>query len=255
MNKTVACPILLLFVVGCQSNEAKLADSIAEGNRLYQQDNYLGAERVLTAAISANPQDPIVAEAYYIRGLIRSKEATQVRLAEQDFLAAMRLTKRKDLKTNCETCIASIAYEKAEWTRAYQYYSMAAPDLPIVSPSDWVLYRLGVTAQKVGKWDEARKAFARLIRDFSQSDAAKLARKRISYDYFTIQAGVFTKPAGATERLKKLQQAALPAKIEQQTRDNGRCQVVCVGAYSDYDSALNALAKVKSVVDDAQIVP
>jgi len=147
--------ILILFVCfsvlgGCNQPDRKLTDGIREGHRLYSQGNYIGAERKLGAVISSYPSSPVSAEAYYIRGLVRVRQGRTI-LAEQDFKRAIELAKRDDLKTNAHICLGSIYFERKLWDKAYHHYRRACDNLPKLSPNEWVLYRLGLSAQRTGR--------------------------------------------------------------------------------------------------------
>lgn len=237
-------------ISGCRQIDAKLADNIRRGDRHYREGNLIGAEQVLTAALQMDSTGPAAAEAYYLRGLTRLKRR-QTRQAEADFLCAVALAKRKDLKADCHVCLGSIAYGRGNFEGAYEHYRASAKHLPPVSPSDRVLYRLGESAQRLGKWREGRKYLGKVIRDFPHSETARLARKRVGYDFFTIQAGAFRKRAGVRSRLADLRRAGLAAR----STANSDLQIVYVGKYSDFELARASLDKVKQVVPDARIVP
>ena len=249
-----AISVLCGLFVGCQQVNQDLAEGVRRGERYYRQGNYTAAEQTLTQAINADRSSPVAAEGYYIRGLTRLKRG-QINNAESDFVCAIELGDRDEIKTNCQVCLGSIAYERDNFSKAYAYYMLASQHLVQMSPNDWVLYRLGDAAQKVGKWREARKVFARLIRDFPDSEAAKSARKRLNYSYFTIQAGAFNKHSNASDRLDQLQRASIPARAEVIPRGASTLQVVYVGKYSNFKSAQEMLDKVRMVVPDARIVP
>lgn len=253
---TIATFALLVTagLAGCQQVNPQLAEGIRKGERQYVRGNYVAAERVLSGALEHDPNSAAAAEAYYIRGLTRLKRS-QMRLAEQDLTVALDLAGREDLRTNCRVCLGSISYERGQWWRAYDQYRHVADKLADVGPNDWVLYRLGDAAQKIGKWDEAKKYLARVIREFPKSQAAASAQRRLKYDYFTIQAGVFSKRAGANSRVVLLQNAKLPARKETRYSGNGNLQAVCVGKYETFISASRTLTRVKKLVPDARIVP
>ena len=243
------------FWLGCQQQvNPEVVEGIRVGDRNYRQGNWIGADEALTAAIRAEPYSPATAEAYYIRGLTRLKRG-DMRAAETDFTSAAKLADREDLKANAQVCLGSIAYERESFAQAYNYYRSAVSNLPRVSPNDWVLYKLGISAQKVGEWDAAKRYLGRLIREYPGGETAQRARERLDWDYFTIQAGAFTNRDNALSRVEQLRRASLPAYRE--VRENGGkpVQVVYVGRYKDFKSAAESLDKVKRVVSDAQIIP
>ncbi len=246
--------VTIFSLVGCNQPNKKLVEGIKKGQQLYSEGNYVGAERELGTVISAYPSKPACAEAYYLRGLVRIKQ-NQTILAEQDFKRALELAKRDDLKTNAHICLGSIYFERKLWDNAYHHYKQACNNLPKVSPNEWVLYRLGLAAQKTGRWREARKYFARLIREYPESQAARLARARIGYNYFTIQAGAFSKVSGAKKRSSELEAHGFDTRIETHINNGSKLYVVFVGRYKNYYQATGTLNKVKKFVSDARIIP
>jgi tetratricopeptide (TPR) repeat protein len=258
MRRTPALAVLLALVAlsaGCQQQTNRdLAEGIRQGDANYRQGNYVGAERDLSRAIQADRSAPEAAEAYYIRGLTRLKQS-KIPAAEEDFICAIQLGNRNDIKANCQVCLGSIAFERENYVSAYKYYAAAAENLPQISPNDWVLYRLSVSAQKIGQWDSGRQYLAKLIREYPEGEAARLARKRLHYSCFTIQAGSFRQPAGARALMVQLQRQFLPVRAEAQQVGSDVHQVVYVGRFRDFKSAREMLDKVRKTVPDALILP
>lgn len=251
----MALTISLGLLAGCSNVNKKMAEGIREGQRQYSRGNFLGAERVLTGAVSVEPENPAVAEAYYIRGLARLK-LMRHSVAEQDFQRALRLTDREDLRGNAHVCLGSIAWEDEEWDTAYQHYRLAADSLTLLSPSDWILFRLASSAQRSGRWEEGRKYFARILREYPDSETTRAARKNLSYWYFTIQLGAFSTPQAAFARVAELKRYGLKTKVYPMTAPDGRAlKGVFLGRYNDYYQATKGLIKVRRIVSEARIVP
>jgi len=93
------------------------------------------------------------------------------------------------------------------------------------------------------------------MREFPKTQASALARNKIGYEFFTVQAGAFSNHSGATRRYNQLRSKGLPVRIENQGADGRTLQVVLVGKYKDLYQANQSLKKVKSIVPDARIVP
>ena len=242
-------------LAGCQQQvDKKLTEGIGKGLQAYYQRNLVSAEQLLTSAIAVDPHSPAAAEGYYVRGLVRNDRG-EVRLAEMDFFVAMELSKREDLKTNCQISLGSIAYNNGDYRHAYEYYLKASDHLPKMAPNESVLYRLGVCCQNIGQWEEAKKHFARVRRDFPYTQAVGWAEKRMKYNFFTVQAGVFSRAEGARRAMAGLQNAALPATAITRRDGDVTHQIIYVGKYNDYASAAKILERVKKIVPDARIVP
>lgn len=246
--------LILGLVPGCPNVDRKLSEGVREGQRQYNRGNNIGAERVLNGAIATDPESPVAAEAYYIRGLARLK-LLRPGVAEQDFQRALRLSDREDLRANAHVCLGSIAWEQQDWDRAYQHYRAAEGSLPSLSPSDWILFRLASSAQRSGRWEEGKRYFARLLREYPGSETAKAARRNLGYDFFTVQVGAFSNVQGAFARVQELKRWGVVAKVYPLNLDGRALKAVYVGRYNDYYQATKGLAKIKRVVPEARIVP
>jgi tetratricopeptide (TPR) repeat protein len=209
---------------------------------------------VLTRALANDPDSSAAAEGYYIRGLAGLK-LLKHSVAAQDFRRAIRLTNREDLRANAHVCLGSIAYERGQWDEAYKNYQAAEGNLTHLSPSDWILYRLASSAQRSGRWEEGKQYYARIIREFPNTDVSVSARKNLKYDYFTIQVGAFSDSQGAAVKMNELRRLKLSARVDSLNVNGRTLKVVTVGRYNDYDKASKGLGRIRKIVPDARIVP
>ncbi|MFA5863662.1 MAG: tetratricopeptide repeat protein [Phycisphaerae bacterium] len=246
---------ILGILSGCSNVDLKMADGIREGQKQYSRGNFIGAERILSGSISMDPKNPAAAEAYYIRGLARLK-LLKHSTAGQDFQRALRIADREDLRANAHVCLGSIAYELGDWDIAYQHYKAAEENLPHLSPSDWILFRLASSAQRSGRWDEGKKYYARILLEFPESETAKGARRNMNYGYYAIQVGAFSTAQSAFARVYQLKRAGVTAKVYPITTAEGRSlKGVYVGRYNDYYQAGKGLVKIRKIIPEARIVP
>jgi hypothetical protein len=135
------------------------------------------------------------------------------------------------------------------------HYKAAEGNLTDLSPSDWILFRLACSAQRSGRWDMGKKYFARILREYPDSETSRSARRMLKCEYFTIQTGAFSSSAGSSTQMMKLREIRLPARTEVININNRSLQGVFVGRYKDYYQATKGLNLVKRVVPDARIVP
>lgn len=243
-------PTLILTSPGCNQPARQIEEGIRLGEQLYNSGNLLSAERTLTDAIELAPRESAVAEAYYLRGLVRLKLGNTI-LAEQDLIKALELAKREDLKTNAHICLGSIYYDKGQWQKTYDHYIKVVDKLNKASPSDWILYRLGLVSQRLGRWDKAKLFFARLIREFPRSEAARLAEAKMQYEAFTIQAGAFKEYRHAQTRIEELKRLGLEANIKKK----GGLYIVYIGSWPTRKEAEKIYNKLKNKISDLQIIP
>lgn len=254
--KLMAAMVLLagLSGSGCSTVSKSMRSAISRADKQYDSSNYLVAEGILNRALVAEPNSPAAGEAYYIRGLCHLKQGS-IDQGKADLQLALKRAKRKDLKINTLTCLGTIAYERGDWQGACQYWQQVANKLPKVAPNHWVLYRLGIALQKVGKWDEARKYFGKIIHEYGGTDVARKANGRLKYEYFSVQAGAFAQSRRAGVLASKLRNAGFKARIAGKYSSGKRLSIVSVGRYPNYNLAASMLRRVRHVVPDAAIMP
>jgi len=249
--------VLLVGLAGCVQLPPEGRRRLIEADRQYEQGHYRTARDALSGLIQAYPDRAEIAEAYYVRGLCHLKLNRRT-AAREDFEQALRRSNRQDLTARVHACLGSLAYEQGDFAQAIDHYQQAIPDLPDKPPLDEVLYRLGVSLQRVGRWDDARAAFSKLFWKFPGSRIEPDARRRFRwpYEYFVIQCGAFERLRGAEDLMRQLSQKGLRhTQWRLETRRSKVIYVVQVGRYKDYAAAKADLPTVRRIVSDAFIAP
>lgn len=196
-----------------------------------------------------------IAEAYYVRGLCRTKRG-ETAAAQADFSRAIAKSRRDDLTALCQASLAAIAYRQGSWSEAADRYGKAVEDLPVAPPTDEVLYYAGVAMQRAGRWDQAAEQFARIVKEFRQRPIAADARRLAAWRDYAIQLGAFRDAKKAAQLQRSWGGKRLDAlRVESRPRGSYAMWLVLSGRYNTYAQASARLGRAQAVESGAFIVP
>jgi tetratricopeptide (TPR) repeat protein len=63
---------------------------------------------------------------------------------------------------------------------ARTYWEALLKQMPADKDAPLFLYRLGLCQQRLGRWDDARKSFARVVADYENSTVAQAAARQVA---------------------------------------------------------------------------
>ena len=248
--------LALTILTGCSTLPEPERVALRQAAQDYTAGRRARAVPVLDRIIRDYPQMSEVAEAFYVRGLCHAAEGRQDQ-AVRDFERAIRQSKRDDLTARAQASRAAIAYRQGDWRTAADFYARATRKLPDEPPTDEILFCAGVSLQRVGRWDEARLRFGRILRTFASGPIAAQARRLATWrhPYYAIQLGAFEQVDGAADAVRKYRQANLAAMEENLPRNGKAMWVVMAGQYRTYADARAALSQARQVQPQAFIIP
>lgn len=250
----IAC---LAFAAGCNQQPLN-----AEGERLfrvghkdYEQGRYSQADKSFTQVIDKNPQSWALSEVYYFRGLSRLSMG-QRKEAKDDFARGASRKGRLVAQVYCAIALANLEYEDGSDARAVHLYQQilrqdGLDDVPV----DAVLYRLGVSQQRLGRWSDADETLAKLIHEYPDSTLREAAQRRFQAAFFTVQVGAFADRRAAEALAEKLRQAQWPVRISVAAEKDKTLHKVTVGRYQTYAQALSVAGTLKQQGYNILIVP
>jgi tetratricopeptide (TPR) repeat protein len=246
-----------IFVVGCMQPVGKEGQELLrKANQSYESGQNQQTMELTTAFLKKYETTQPAGEAYYLRGLagMRSNETSE---AKKDFLKAVDKTWREDLPRYVKVALGNLAFEAENYDEAINYYRSALPDRPTKSPFDQAMFRLGVSLQRVGEWDEADDVFARLLYLFKGTPSAGTIRRfdLIGRDCYIIQVGAFGDSSNARKQTSRLRAAKINTSRKNKFEHGQRLIINYVGEFDDYSQAKKKLGVVKRHVSDAFIVP
>ncbi len=244
------------LAAGCSILGPTEKASLAQANQAYARGDTAGACTRLDRLIADFDGAAEIGEAYYLRGLCRTKNR-QYGLAVKDFEAAVKKSKRDDLTQNAKISLASLAFQRGDWHRAVDYYEDVLPRMPATPPKEEVLYAAGLAMQRVGKWKEASLCFSQIVNKFRHRPIAADARRKAAWPhpYFAIQLGAFRDSANAAKMVQTYRSRNIDASQESLPLHGHAMWVVMTGRYRTYAEAIDGLAQVKKWQANAVIVP
>jgi tetratricopeptide (TPR) repeat protein len=249
--------LLALALSGCAAQLTASERTLLEsGEDAYRQKNYPTAISTLSQFLRDVKGKPEVTRALYLRG-------SSYALAG----------KRGDALTDLQRCIdtpgdpeavwrayvvlGTLHFEDGRWEPALRALNAAEKRIPDAPPKDAVLFRQGVCRERLGRWAEAREAFAELKRAFPGSDYAAQADRRLTLgaSHYSVQCGVFGEQKNAESLAARLTRQGMAAGVRREQRNRRPAYIVLVGQFASYEEAKRGLSDVKRAVPDAVIWP
>ncbi|HEV8606802.1 MAG TPA: SPOR domain-containing protein [Tepidisphaeraceae bacterium] len=250
---------ILAAGLGCQN--AKDTQNLREGYSALDQKNY---DRAIAAAddyLKKYPSGNGAAEAAYLRGRAfeqRTKGSdaeanANLREARASYEKALTLMPPRQLEGYIRTSLGNVAYwmndfgaAEINWTAAYE--KLDPGDL-----KSWVLYRTGLSQQRLGKWETADDTFAQVEKEFPKSEPAARAASHQGARAFYVQVAAFSTPQPAENLVNTLRKQGFPAgRYEKKERG---LQLVMAGPLKRYDEAVAMKNRLGEQYRDAVIVP
>jgi tetratricopeptide (TPR) repeat protein len=156
------------------------------------------------------------------------------------------------LEGNIRAGIANTSYWMDDYTTAAAEWGKAYPLLQDPNDKSYALYRVGVSQQRLGKFESADQTFDEVERQFPNTDAAAKAKARQGARGFTVQLATFASSGTAENAVTDLRKKGVSA---QRTVDQVGHTVVSVGPISTYAQAMSVKTQFAGIYPSAVIVP
>lgn len=241
---------------GCVTISPDAVELLTTADRSYKSNKWVSAEEQAAQFIQRYGDSPVVAEAYFIRGMAHYKQQ-EYGPAEADFNKALAESKRPDLTAKAHEMLGHLAMNRNDPDKAVEHYAVAIRDLPEKPGKDETYYRYGLALLRTGKWNDARFYLARVINSYPHSGYQELAKRWLSWpgQFLSIQAGFYRQQKFAAQQTERLRAAGLDARHTMGMVGREPGYVVYVGRYPAYRDAMGDLGRVRVLVPDALIVP
>ena len=256
LARVIILGVASLLLVGCNSLTSEQRLWLREGQRAYDRKHFAEAIRMTSLFVVDAGDGPETGRALYIRGLSHARSGKRSR-AYADLGAAAAKSDDTDVVWRSEFALGELSFEDGDWARAKRRYSAAVEAMPRIQPMDRGLYRLAVSAQRLGEWEQARRYFEMLVRRFPRSALADSARRILNYGprYFSLQCGAFALSKNAHTLKRQLSRQNVSATVRREVRGGRRLYIVYSGRYSTYAAAQRGLTEIRRQVPDAVIWP
>jgi TolA-binding protein len=148
--------------------------------------------------------------------------------------------------------VANTAYFQEDYFTAMREWSAALPGLQQPEAKAWVLYRLGLSQQRLGRFDEADRTFAEVRKQFPHTEPAQRAATHEGAKAFYVALGSWSDAKGADAVINALHAQGFSAT--ESTHANGR-HAVKVGPVNNYEQAKALRARLLGAYPAAVIEP
>lgn len=265
-NIGIATPLaaIALFMTGCANELTREQKAqLFAGESAYSRKEYPRAVDELSKFLASVKDRPEVGRAQYVRGLAEARQERRGD-AQRDFRAAAA-GKDADAAWRAKFMLGVIAFEDEQWQEAAAQFEAVrreatgkrvegVGDAPSL---DAGMYRLGISYERLGRWEDSRRMLTSLTREHPQSRYAEEARRRLALGAhaYSVQCGAFANSTNAEKLQRDLRARGLNAVVRNERRDSGVYSVVLVGEYSTFAEAKRQLATIRPNVPDARLWP
>jgi tetratricopeptide (TPR) repeat protein len=247
--------ILLLGIVGCNSQQQQIKDLTDSGEVALGGNQYDKTVADADEALHLAPT-PL---AYYLRGRAEEDrpkpdstiESADLSKAKADYQAALALRPETTVEARCRAGLANIAFSQGDYSEASYQWNGAIDNLDQPDLRANALYRIGECEQRLGRFDDADRTFARVVSEYPDEDVAAKAQARLGVRGFYVQVGAFASTSDAQSAIRAAEAAGLRCR---QYSDQGLI-AVRGGPYTTYSEAQIAKDAVAGQFTDAVIGP
>jgi outer membrane protein assembly factor BamD (BamD/ComL family) len=218
----------------------------------------------ITAAdryLAKHPTGPLAARAWYVKGrgyesrTSRSAAESQANLrqATDAYERALALKPTGQFEALTRAGLANAAYFQDDYGTALREWTTAYTQLQDPDTRAWTLYRIGLSQQRLGRFDQADKTFVRVQSEYPGTTPAARAAEKRGFRQFFVQIGVYDKDAFARAALDAARKAGVPGA--QLARDSQGRDILRAGPAGNYADAKALKQRIAPRYPNTMIVP
>jgi tetratricopeptide (TPR) repeat protein len=255
----IVTALVTVLAGGCGADPGS-KQQLTEGYTALESQQYDQAIRRADEYLRAHPAGPGSAEALYLRGrALEQKPADSLEQARANlqaargaYIEALGRSPSRKLEAYLHASLANVAYFQDDYATAISEWSAAYRMLEDESIKGWVLYRIGLSRQRLGQFADADATFAAVMQRYPNTVPAQRARERHGARAFNVQMATFAQSSSADTAIAELRMQGVP--VHKQIDPKGR-SVVLVGPLASYQQAQAMKARYAGKYPDAVIVP
>jgi TolA-binding protein len=259
--------LLAGLLIGCASSKSiEDRKHLHAGYEALNQEDYEGAMTSSEQFLRDNPNGgPGTAEALYLQGRVYEQRAARSDAAHREGEAhadlqdarntyehALTLNPSPKVAALLHAGVANVAYFQEDYFTAMREWAVAYPGLTQPDARAWVLYRLGLCQQRLGRFDEADRSFQQVRQDYPRSEPAQRAATHQGARGFYVQIGSYADAKTAENVIASLRSQGFVA--ERKSDSKGR-QAIRVGPAYNYDQAKALRLRLLGAYPAANIEP
>jgi tetratricopeptide (TPR) repeat protein len=259
--KILGVAIFFMFVAGCTDDASK--QQLNEGYSSLEARQYDQAISQADTFLQKNPTGAGSAEALYLRGRAieeklvntptpQAQVNAQLQTARECYIQALSRNPSPQLEAYIHTSLANVAYFQEDYATAANEWTIAYDKLNDATTKAWVLYRVGISRQRLGEFSEADKIFAAVQDRFPNTIQSQRAREHQGVHGFSVQIGTFANGASADNAILSLRREGVLA--HKQADAKGR-SVVMAGPFGSYQQAESIKTRYAAKYPGMIIVP
>ena len=147
--------------------------------------------------------------------------------------------------------LGNVAYFTDDYPTALREWTAAYSQLDRADWKSWILYRMGICQQRLGRFADADQTFAQVMQLYPSTEPATRAASRRAAHGFFVQVGKFSQPADAQKAAAAIVAVGLvPTRLME-----GQLTVIRTAAIPTYGQANSLRARLSAQYPDAQVIP
>ncbi len=210
--------------------------------------------------LRGDPYGTDAANAFYLQGrgyelkvaagpTEASGNLSQARSAYQ---LALGRSPSSQLEGNIRASLSNVAFFQDDFASAIDQASQAMKMIDSNEVKSLLLFRIGVSQQRLGEWTTADQTFNTVVQKYSRLTAAEAAREHTGERQFYVQIATYNSPDAADKAL--LQLTGTGTIVTRRSNAQGRT-VADTGPFATYKDAKRAKEQLGPAFPDALIVP
>jgi tetratricopeptide (TPR) repeat protein len=207
-----------------------------------------------------NPYGPEAAEAFYLQGRGYEQKISDnptemsgnLSQARDCYQLALGRSPSDALEGNIRASLSNVSFFQDDFAGAIDQASQAMRLTDSAGVKSFLLYRIGVSQQRLGEWTSADETFNQVIQKYPGSSLAEAAREHLGQRQFYVQLATYSRPEDAEKGLMHL--AGTGVIVTRRTDSHGRT-VADTGPFETYQEAKKAKVQLGSAFPQALIVP
>ena len=185
-------------------------------------------------------------------GVTEADARANLQQAREAYVAALRRNPREPLKSYVHTGLGNVAYFQDDYPTAVAQFNAAYPNLQSPETKAWVLYRIGLSQQRQGQFDQADRTFAQVAEAHAGTEPARRAAQHRGMREFVVQLATFASAQTAQRAAAELKKQGMPASVE--SGPEGRA-FLRLGPIASYQQAQYYKNRFAQKYPDALIIP
>jgi tetratricopeptide (TPR) repeat protein len=258
----LAGALLLHFAAGCSDNKPSPQQStqLTAGYRALDEHQSEQAIEQADAYLRKQPHGPGSAEALYLKGrgyeqkaaVDRNEITRNLAEARTAYLDALNQQPSPQTDGYIRASLSNVAFFQDDYSTSLAEATQAYRLVNSAEIQSVLLYRIGVSQQRLGRFTDADRTFDLVQQRYPGSPIAERARQHAGQRNFFVQLATFNTPAGADKAIESLNTSGIV--ISKRTDSVGHT-IVNAGPFATYENAKAAKERFAGQYPDALVVP